>query len=70
VVHGPQGRVEEVQRGLLLCVRDQRFADVGAFLGGARNCGEPKVHHLEYYRSDRYPEAGVVAVQIPELSSR
>jgi taurine dioxygenase len=46
---------------LLLCVRDQRFADVGAFLDGARNFGEPKVQHLESYRSDRYPEAGVVS---------
>lgn len=46
---------------LVLCVRDQRFADVGAFLDAARHFGEPKVQHLESYRSDKYPEAGVVS---------
>ena len=45
---------------LLLCVRDQRFDGVGPFLDGARNFGEPKVQHLESYRSDKHPEAGVV----------
>jgi taurine dioxygenase len=46
---------------LLLCVRDQRFGDVGAFLDGARVFGTPKVQHMESYRSDKYPEAGVVS---------
>jgi len=46
---------------LLICVRDQRFADVGAFLDGARHFGTPKVQHMESYRSDKYPEAGVVS---------
>ncbi|HEX2828217.1 MAG TPA: TauD/TfdA family dioxygenase [Burkholderiales bacterium] len=46
---------------LLLCVRDQRFGDVGAFLDAARHFGTPKVQHMESYRSDRYPEAGVVS---------
>lgn len=46
---------------LLLCVRDQRFADVGAFLDAARHFGEPKVQHMESYRSDKHPEAGVVS---------
>jgi len=46
---------------LLLCVRDQRFADVGAFLDGARHFGEPKVQHMESYRSEKNPEAGVVS---------
>lgn len=46
---------------LLLCVRDQRLADVGAFLNAARHFGEPKVQHMESYRSDKHPEAGVVS---------
>jgi len=46
---------------LVLCVRDQRLGDVGAFLDAARNFGEPKVQHLEAYRSDKNPEAGVVS---------
>lgn len=55
---------EELNKALLdhlvLCVRDQHFDDVGPFLDGARNFGVPKVQHLESYRSDKYPEAGVV----------
>lgn len=45
---------------LVLCVRDQRLDDVGPFLDAARIFGEPKVQHLESYRSDKYPEAGVI----------
>jgi taurine dioxygenase len=45
---------------LVLCVRGQRFDGVGPFLDAARNFGEPKVQHLESYRSDKYPEAGVI----------
>ncbi len=45
---------------LLLCVRGQRLESVAAFLDAARNFGEPKVQHMESYRSDKYPEAGVV----------
>lgn len=45
---------------LLLCVRDQHATDVGAFLNMARHFGEPKVQHLEGYRSETYPEAGVI----------
>lgn len=45
---------------LIVCVRDQKFADMGVFLDAARNFGTPKVQHLESYRSDKYPEGGVV----------
>ncbi|CAN0166258.1 unnamed protein product, partial [Phaeothamnion confervicola] len=45
---------------LVLCVRDQSLDGVGAFLEAARNFGQPKVQHLESYRSDKYPEAGVI----------
>ena len=45
---------------LLLCVRDQRLDGVRGFLDAARNFGQPRVQHLEAYRSDEYPEAGVV----------
>jgi len=45
---------------LVLCVRDQRLDDMGTFLDGARNFGVPKVQHLESYRSDEYPEGGVI----------
>ena len=46
---------------LLLCVRDQRFADIGAFLDASRNFGEPKIQHMESFRLDDHPEAGVVS---------
>ena len=46
---------------LLLCVRDQRFTDVGIFLDASRHFGEPRMQHMESYRSDKYPEAGVVS---------
>ena len=46
---------------LLLCVRDQRFADVGVFLDASRHFGEPRMQHMESYRSDKHPEAGVVS---------
>ena len=46
---------------LLLCVRDQRFADIGAFLNASRNFGTPKVQHMESFRLDEHPEAGVVS---------
>ena len=46
---------------LLLCVRDQHLGDVGSFLDAARNFGQPKVQHMESYRSDEHPEAGVVS---------
>ena len=46
---------------LLLCVRDQHFTDVGSFLDGARHFGEPKVQHMESFRFDDHPEAGVVS---------
>jgi len=46
---------------LLLCVRAQRLQDVGAFLDAARHFGTPKVQHMESYRSDKYPEVGVVS---------
>jgi taurine dioxygenase len=45
---------------LVLCVRGQSFADMGPFLDAARNFGVPKVQHLESYRSDQYPEGGVI----------
>lgn len=48
-------------RHLLLCVRGQRFGDVEAFLNASRHFGEPRVQHLEAYRSDKHPEAGVVS---------
>lgn len=34
---------------------------MGSFLDAARNFGRPKVQHMESYRSDKYPEAGVVS---------
>ena len=46
---------------LLVCVRDQRFADIGTFLEAARNFGEPKVQHMDSYRLEEHPEAGVVS---------
>ena len=46
---------------LLLCVRNQRFADIGAFLDASRNFGEPKIQHMESFRLDDHPEAGVVS---------
>ena len=46
---------------LVLCVRDQSLGDVGAFLDAARHFGAPKVQHLESYRSDTNPEAGIVS---------
>lgn len=46
---------------LLLCVRDQRFTDVGVFLDASRHFGEPRMQHMESYRSDKHPEAGVVS---------
>jgi taurine dioxygenase len=46
---------------LLLCVRDQRFADIGAFLNASRIFGEPKIQHMESFRLDEHPEAGVVS---------
>ncbi len=46
---------------LVLCVRGQSFADVGAFLNGARHFGDPKIQHMESFRFDDHPEAGVVS---------
>ena len=46
---------------LLLCVRDQKFADIGAFLNASRNFGDPKIQHMESFRLDDHPEAGVVS---------
>ena len=46
---------------LVLCVRGQSFADVGAFLNAARHFGEPRIQHLESFRFDDHPEAGVVS---------
>ena len=46
---------------LLLCVRDQKFTDIGAFLDASRNFGEPKIQHMESFRLDDHPEAGVVS---------
>jgi taurine dioxygenase len=54
------GLYEAFLQHLVLCVRDQRLEGVGAFLDAARNFGQPKVQHLESYRSDQYPEAGVI----------
>ena len=46
---------------LVLCIRGQSFIDVGAFLNAARLFGEPKVQHMESFRFDDHPEAGVVS---------
>jgi len=46
---------------LLLCVRDQKFADIGAFLNASRNFGDPKIQHMESFRLDDHPKAGVVS---------
>jgi taurine dioxygenase len=46
---------------LVLCVRGQDFReDMGLFLQAARNFGTPRAQHLESYRSDKYPEGGVI----------
>ncbi|MES2185084.1 MAG: TauD/TfdA family dioxygenase [Pseudomonadota bacterium] len=46
---------------LVLCVRGQEFEnDMGIFLQAARNFGTPRAQHLESYRSDKYPEGGVI----------
>ena len=64
---GPLGAVEREQLyqafldHLVLCVRGQSFSDVGAFLNVARHFGDPKIQHMESYRVDDYPEAGVVS---------
>jgi taurine dioxygenase len=46
---------------LLLCVRGQSFANIGAFLDAARHFGEPKVQHMQSFRDEAHPEAGVVS---------
>ena len=46
---------------LLLCVRNQTFDDIGAFLDAARLFGTPKVQKLQNYRIAEYPEAGIVS---------
>ncbi|MGZ5147364.1 MAG: TauD/TfdA dioxygenase family protein, partial [Burkholderiales bacterium] len=38
-----------------------KFADIGAFLDASRNFGEPKIQHMESFRLDEHPEAGVVS---------
>ena len=53
---------------LLLCVRGQTFADVGAFLNAARHFGEPKIQHMESFRFDDYPEAGVVSSEDRDIN--
>ena len=53
---------------LLLCVRGQSFADVAAFLKAARHFGEPKVQHMESFRFDDYPEAGVVSSEDRDIN--
>ncbi|HEY4374193.1 MAG TPA: TauD/TfdA family dioxygenase [Burkholderiales bacterium] len=62
--HLKAGEREQLNQALLdhlvLCVRDQKFADMGPFLEGSRAFGAPKVQHLESYRSDKYPEGGVI----------
>jgi taurine dioxygenase len=45
---------------LLLCIRDQSFADVGAFLDAAKHFGAPKKQHMDSFRVDGHPEAGTV----------
>ena len=46
---------------LVLCVRGQSFAGIGAFLDAARHFGEPKIQHMESFRFNDHPEAGVVS---------
>lgn len=53
---------------LLLCVRGQTFADIGAFLNAARHFGEPKIQHMESFRFDDYPEAGVVSSEDRDIN--
>ena len=45
---------------LLLCIRNQNFADVGAFLDTAKYFGTPKKQHMESFRVEGHPEAGTV----------
>ena len=53
---------------LLLCVRGQSFADVGAFLHAASHFGEPKIQHMESFRFDDHPEAGVVSSEDRDIN--
>jgi len=53
---------------LLLCVRGQAFADVGRFLNAARHFGEPKIQHMESFRLDEHPEAGVVSSEDRDIN--
>lgn len=46
---------------LLICIRDQSFADPGAFLEATRHFGTPKIQQLQGYRSPDHPEVGVVS---------
>jgi taurine dioxygenase len=53
---------------LLLCVRGQTFTDIGAFLNAARHFGEPKIQHMESFRFDDHPEAGVVSSEDRDIN--
>lgn len=53
---------------LLLCVRAQTFTDIGAFLNAARHFGEPKIQHMESFRFDDHPEAGVVSSEDRDIN--
>lgn len=45
---------------LLLCIRNQSFTDVGAFLDAAKHFGAPKKQHMDSFRVEGHPEAGTV----------
>lgn len=53
---------------LLLCVRGQTFTAIGAFLNAARHFGEPKIQHMESFRFDDHPEAGVVSSEDRDIN--
>jgi len=53
---------------LLLCIRGQTFTDIGAFLNAARHFGEPKIQHMESFRFDDHPEAGVVSSEDRDIN--
>ena len=46
---------------LLLCVRDQKLAGVEGFMAASRHFGTPKIQHMQSYRVDGFPEAGIVS---------
>ena len=54
---------------LLLCIRNQNFPDVGAFLDTAKYFGTPKKQHMESFRVEGHPEAGTVTSEDRDVNA-